>query len=79
VAFRAGRVVLERPRFRKTFEPQKYKMQHKLASGRGTSMARLPAVEREGWILVLRANDQDRAIDPSGWERKRGGKHREIE
>jgi transcriptional regulator with XRE-family HTH domain len=41
-----------------------------IATGLGTSMARLLALEREGRIFVLRADDQDRAVDPSGWERR---------
>jgi transcriptional regulator with XRE-family HTH domain len=40
-----------------------------IATGLGTSMARLLALEREGRIL-LRADDQNRAVDPSGWERR---------
>jgi transcriptional regulator with XRE-family HTH domain len=41
-----------------------------IATGLGTSIARLLASEREGRIVVLRAGEQDRAVDPSGWERR---------
>src|SRR5271170_1815283 len=39
-----------------------------IATGLGTSMARLLAEESEGRVVVLRAGSQDRALDPSGWE-----------
>jgi XRE family transcriptional regulator, regulator of sulfur utilization len=41
-----------------------------IATGLGTSIARLLAVEREDRVIVLRAGEQDRAVDPSGWERR---------
>jgi quercetin dioxygenase-like cupin family protein len=41
-----------------------------VATGLGTSIARLLASETEGRVIVLRAADQDRAVDPSGWERR---------
>jgi transcriptional regulator with XRE-family HTH domain len=41
-----------------------------IATGLGTSIARLLASENEGRIVVLRAGNQDRAVDPSGWERR---------
>ena len=41
-----------------------------IATGLGTSIARLLASEREERIVVLRAGGQDRAVDPSGWERR---------
>jgi transcriptional regulator with XRE-family HTH domain len=41
-----------------------------IATGLGTSIARLLAAEREGRIVVIRAAEQDRAVDPSGWERR---------
>ena len=41
-----------------------------IATGLGTSIARLLASERVGRVVVLRASDQDRAVDPSGWERR---------
>jgi transcriptional regulator with XRE-family HTH domain len=41
-----------------------------IATGLGTSIARLLAPEKEGRIVVLRADQQDRAVDPSGWERR---------
>lgn len=41
-----------------------------IATGLGTSIARLLASESEARVIVLRADDQDRAIDPSGWERR---------
>jgi transcriptional regulator with XRE-family HTH domain len=41
-----------------------------IATGLGTSIARLLASEREGRIVVIRAAEQDRAVDPSGWERR---------
>src|SRR5258708_26132582 len=40
------------------------------ATGLGSSIARLLASETEGRIIVLRAHDQDRAADRSGWERR---------
>lgn len=41
-----------------------------IATGLGTSIARLLALEAEGRVIVLRSEDQDRAVDPSGWERR---------
>src|SRR5580704_6908125 len=41
-----------------------------IATGLGTSIARLLACESEGRVVVLRAGDQHRAVDPSGWERR---------
>jgi transcriptional regulator with XRE-family HTH domain len=41
-----------------------------IATGLGTSIARLLALESEGRVIVLRSDEQDRAIDPSGWERR---------
>ncbi|HEV2950290.1 MAG TPA: XRE family transcriptional regulator, partial [Gemmataceae bacterium] len=41
-----------------------------IATGLGTSIARLLASERQGRIVVMRAAEQDRAVDPSGWERR---------
>jgi transcriptional regulator with XRE-family HTH domain len=41
-----------------------------IATGLGTSIARLLAPEKEGRIVVLRADQQDRAVDPGGWERR---------
>jgi transcriptional regulator with XRE-family HTH domain len=41
-----------------------------IATGLGTSMARLLASEHQGRIVVIRAAEQDRAVDPSGWERR---------
>jgi XRE family transcriptional regulator, regulator of sulfur utilization len=41
-----------------------------IATGLGTSIARLLASENEGRIVVLRAGNQDRAVDPLGWERR---------
>src|SRR5580704_4582449 len=41
-----------------------------IATGLGTTIARLLAFESEGRVVVLRAGDQHRAVDPSGWERR---------
>src|SRR5580658_1646111 len=41
-----------------------------IATGLGTSIARLLASESEGRVVLLRAADQDRTVDPSGWERR---------
>src|ERR1700687_3540703 len=41
-----------------------------IATGLGTSIARLLASESEERVVVLRAGDQHRAVDPSGWERR---------
>ena len=41
-----------------------------IATGLGTSIARLLAPERKERVVVLRSSEQDRAADPSGWERR---------
>jgi transcriptional regulator with XRE-family HTH domain len=41
-----------------------------IATGLCTTIARLLAFESEGRVVVLRAGDQHRAVDPSGWERR---------
>lgn len=41
-----------------------------IATGLGTTIARLLTSESEGRVVLLRADDQDRAVDPSGWERR---------
>src|SRR5580692_6179575 len=41
-----------------------------IATGLGASIARLLASEKEGRVVLLRAEQQDRAVDPSGWERR---------
>jgi quercetin dioxygenase-like cupin family protein len=41
-----------------------------IATGLGTSIARLLASESEERVVVLQAGDQHRAVDPSGWERR---------
>jgi transcriptional regulator with XRE-family HTH domain len=41
-----------------------------IATGLGTSIARLLAPESEERVVVLPAAHQDRAVDPSGWERR---------
>src|SRR5271154_4105388 len=41
-----------------------------IATGLGTSIARLLTSESAGRVVLLRADDQDRAVDPSGWERR---------
>src|SRR5271155_329949 len=41
-----------------------------IATGLGTSIARLLAPESEARIVVLRSTQQHRAADPSGWERR---------
>ena len=41
-----------------------------IATGLGTSIARLLAGESQGRVIFLRAEDQDRAVDASGWERR---------
>src|ERR1700677_48224 len=40
-----------------------------IATGLGTTIGRLLTPESEGRVVLLRAGEQDRAIDPSGWER----------
>src|ERR1700676_4784493 len=39
-----------------------------IATGLGSSIARLLAAEKQGRVVVLRAAEQDQAIDPSGWD-----------
>ena len=41
-----------------------------IATGLATSIARLLAPEQHGRVLLLRAAEQDRAVDPAGWERR---------
>src|ERR1700733_7780028 len=41
-----------------------------IATGLGTTIARLLTSESEGRVVLLRADDQDRAVDPAGWERR---------
>jgi transcriptional regulator with XRE-family HTH domain len=41
-----------------------------IATGLGTSIARLLAPERTGRVVVLRGRDQDCLVDPSGWKRR---------
>ncbi len=41
-----------------------------IATGLGTSIARLLASESEERVVILRAGDQHRAVDASGWERR---------
>jgi transcriptional regulator with XRE-family HTH domain len=41
-----------------------------IATGLGASIARLLASEKEGRVVLLRAEQQHRAVDPSGWERR---------
>jgi transcriptional regulator with XRE-family HTH domain len=41
-----------------------------IATGLGSSIARLLAPEEEGRVILLRARDQDVAVDGSGWERR---------
>ena len=42
----------------------------RIATGLGTSIARLLGAERADRVLVLRRAEQDVAVDPSGWERR---------
>jgi transcriptional regulator with XRE-family HTH domain len=42
----------------------------RIATGLGTSIARLLGEERFGAVIVLRREEQDVAADPSGWERR---------
>ena len=42
----------------------------RIATGLGTSIARLLGEERSSAVLVLRRGEQDVAVDPSGWERR---------
>lgn len=42
----------------------------RVATGLNTSIARLLAPEQRARVVVLRADDQDVARDPAGWERR---------
>jgi XRE family transcriptional regulator, regulator of sulfur utilization len=42
----------------------------RIATGLGTSMARLLGDERSSAVIVLRHHEQDVAVDPAGWERR---------
>jgi transcriptional regulator with XRE-family HTH domain len=42
----------------------------RIATGLGTSLARLLGDPRQGRVILLRHGDQDVARDPSGWERR---------
>ena len=42
----------------------------RIATGLGTSIARLLGEERSARVVVLRRQDQDVGRDPSGWERR---------
>lgn len=42
----------------------------RIATGLGTSIARLLGEERSGAVIVLRRDEQDVAVDPCGWERR---------
>jgi len=42
----------------------------RIATGLGTSIARLLGEERTSAVIVLRREEQDVAVDPSGWERR---------
>ena len=42
----------------------------RIATGLGTSIARLLGEERASAVIVLRREEQDVAVDPSGWERR---------
>jgi transcriptional regulator with XRE-family HTH domain len=42
----------------------------RIATGLGTSIARLLGEERANAVIVLRRNEQDVAVDPAGWERR---------
>jgi XRE family transcriptional regulator, regulator of sulfur utilization len=41
-----------------------------IATGLGTTIARLLTVESKGRVIPLRQGQQDVAVDPSGWERR---------
>lgn len=41
-----------------------------IATGLGTTIARLLTREQEGRVILLRSDEQDVAVDPSGWERR---------
>lgn len=42
----------------------------RIATGLGTSIARLLGEERSSAVFVLRREEQDVVVDPSGWERR---------
>src|SRR5262249_15403077 len=42
----------------------------RIATGLGASIARLLGEERTSAVIVLRREEQDVAVDPSGWERR---------
>jgi transcriptional regulator with XRE-family HTH domain len=42
----------------------------RIATGLDTSIARLLGEERTSRVVVLRRDEQDAAVDPSGWERR---------
>lgn len=42
----------------------------RIATGLGTSIARLVGEERASPVIVLRRDEQDVAVDPAGWERR---------
>lgn len=42
----------------------------RIATGLGTSLARLLGEERSSSVIVLRGDGQDVAVDPAGWERR---------
>jgi transcriptional regulator with XRE-family HTH domain len=42
----------------------------RIATGLGTSIARLLGEERSSSVIVLRREEQDVAVDPAGWERR---------
>jgi transcriptional regulator with XRE-family HTH domain len=42
----------------------------RIATGLGTSIARLLGEERSSAVIVLRRDEQDVAVDPAGWERR---------
>ena len=42
----------------------------RIATGLGTSIARLLGEERSSAVIVLRRDEQDVAVNPAGWERR---------
>lgn len=42
----------------------------RIATGLGTSIARLLGEERTSAVIVLRREEQDVVVDPAGWERR---------
>jgi transcriptional regulator with XRE-family HTH domain len=42
----------------------------RIATGLGTSIARLLGEERTSTVIVLRRHEQDIVVDPAGWERR---------